>query len=140
MTLRTQDEIATRFEAIKPTDSLGFGRAALAEFMDYAHAKPFLQPEVTKAEWDGDATPLTRESVLEVMRDYMTFAWDKALGERGISANRSVDKFREWVWILGDQENLDAFERAEYAPYGKPKLKVLCQAYGFPVPEEVDDV
>lgn len=135
MTIHTQDDILIRFEAIKGQDVLGFRSEALLEFMDYEHAKGLLKKDVSRAEWNEDVSPLTREQLIKTMREYMVFAWEKALDERGISASRSVDKMGEWLWILGDREILAKFEAADYAMYGKPKLRVISEAYGFPIPE-----
>jgi len=64
------------------------------------------------------------------MRDYISFAWEKANDKRGISANRSIDHFKGWLWLLGDEEGIE-YLKANYAPYGKPGLAYTCKKYGF---------
>jgi len=66
----------------------------------------------------------------------MEFAWGKIEDHRGISANRSIEKMEAWLWLLDDEETLAALEEAPYKNYGAPKLKVICDKYGFPVPQD----
>lgn len=130
--VRSADAILARIEGFGSQDILGFRTEALAQFLTFDECKPLLKPDATP--WGAsDDTPRTREGVLKVMRDYMGFAWTKANNERGISASRSIDKFGEWLWMLGDESTIAAFEAAPYAMYGKPQLRVICDAYGFEV-------
>ena len=52
------------------------------------------------------------------------------------AAGRSVEKFTAWVWLLGDDHTLKQIESEPYAQYGAPKLKVVCDAYGFGMPTD----
>jgi hypothetical protein len=63
----------------------------------------------------------------------MAFAWGKARDHRGISASRSVEKMRTWVWLLDDPEIT-----ANYQNYGAPILRAICERYGFPIPDGDD--
>jgi len=112
---------------------LGFAAEALVEFVPFDDAAAIRNKEVTREEW-GEAKSLTREAVLDVMRDYMTFAWDKAQNHRGISASRSVTKMQAWIWLMDDPDIT-----APYQNYGAPFLRSACERYGFPIPAS-DDV
>lgn len=70
---------------------------------------------------------------MEAAVDYLKFAFGKAENHRGLSASRSVDRIGEYLWLLG--LDTDAFEAAEYAQYGVPKLKVAADRLGVPFPE-----
>lgn len=75
-------------------------------------------------------------SVEDLVKDYLPFAVDKALGHRGLSAGRSVEKMSEWLWVLGDEELLSRFSQADYPQYGVPQLEVVRQRY----PQAVQDL
>lgn len=74
---------------------------------------------------------LTDEEIIRQMKDYFDFAVDKALGQRGISASRSIAHYKAWIWLLGDDEFLQEIENSEYAPYGVPILTKIGKKYGF---------
>jgi len=121
--IRTVDEIAARVQSPLRDDVFQFERQVQMQHLPWEHAKPFLKPNVTETMWSGVYAPLTEELVLDAMKDYLPFAWEKALNHRGLSASRSVQKFRAWLWLLGDEE-MEAFARddANYAQYGVPIL------------------
>jgi hypothetical protein len=80
----------------------------------------------------------TRENIIAQLKEDVAFAFEKAIGHRGISSELMYDVIRMWNWIL--QEGLEDFD--EYADYGIPLLKATALKYGFPdrsgeyVPEE----
>lgn len=80
---------------------------------------------------DWKPEPLTRETVLKKMSDYFEYAVEKCVGQRGISASRSVEHYEEWVWLLGDDEFLREMKETEYEPYGAPILLKVAERYGF---------
>lgn len=132
---RSDDEIIAFFETVKKLDFLGTYAGDLITRLSFAKAKPYLKPEAKEAEWE--VRPRDRESVIAEMREYMDFAWEKALGHRGISAGRSIDHFKAWLWLLGDDETkafLDGDEN--YSQYGVPCLKKVCDVYGFKMPDD----
>lgn len=128
--MRTMAEIAERCRS--SDDFLGFEQSALLDFLDFEHAQPFLKPEVTPDQWKSKL--LTREAILDIMREYMQFAWEKVENHRGISASRSVTKFHAWCWILGEDEAVEICTNTEYAQYGAPILRALSERFGFPLP------
>lgn len=130
-TLRSQDEIVTHVER-RLKEPFDFQAEALIGFLDFDKVKHLLKPEVTAEQWAEDQDPYTREGVIDKMRDYFEFAVGKATGHRGISASRSVDKMRAWVWLLGEDGEIDW---DDYPQYGCPILKQVADRYEFEVPE-----
>lgn len=138
---RSQDEIVARIERLRENDRdpFGWSREVLIGYLDYEHAQPYLQDGVTEKDWaeaiaeDGDwvANPIAS------LIDYLDFAWTKALDERGLSANRSVDKIKQWLWLAGEDGLLGQFLDAPYAMYGKPQLAVVTRALA---PEKMPEV
>lgn len=134
--MRTVNEITARIHEIAGTDIFGFETPDLIGALPFSTARPWLKDTVTADSW----TPVhaTDEQVIAAMREYMSFAWQKATDHRGLSANRSIAHFRAWLWLLADTE-LVAFIDSDdhYAPYGAPILKRICEKYQFAMP--VDD-
>lgn len=133
-TMPTTDEILERCRT--NDDVFGFGLGLLASYLPFEMAREFLKPETTEADWPQ--TPLARSTVIAEMADYMEFAWEKAIDERGLSANRSIIKMQAWLFLLGDTELLAFAENdRNYPMYGKPILQRICEAYELPTPAEV---
>ena len=67
----------------------------------------------------------------------MPFACEKASGHRGISASRSIEHFRNWLWLLGDDELLE-FSGGDnnYINCGAPILKAIADKYRFDWPDD----
>jgi len=132
---RTDVEILAKIKEIEAQEHLfEFVTADLKEYLSYEAVKPFLKEGVTEKDWTHK--PKDRDSILKQMKDYMTFAWDKANNERGLSASRTMDHYTAWIWMLGDEE-VDIFGNIqEYEFYGKPQLKAICDHYGW---DDVND-
>jgi hypothetical protein len=134
--MRTIQEIKDQFNKLIPNDLLG-SCCDLLEFIPYEDAKEFLKPEVKKEDWTTKL--LDEKTVIEEMRKYMTFALGKARNHRGISASRSIDHYKNWLWLLGDEETLAFAENScNYQNYGVPILKKVCEKYGFKFPQDWD--
>jgi|WetSurSiteA1Bulk_404760.scaffolds.fasta_scaffold25735_2 hypothetical protein len=128
--MRTYEEIRRRVAEIGDRDFFGFESGDLLGALPREEL-PALALKDLPAEYKPEG--LDRESVLGRMREYMTFALDKAENHRGLSASRSISHFRAWVWLLGD-EDFKAVDWENYAPYGVPILKQICVRYEFPNP------
>lgn len=133
--MRTQDEIVARIKEVAERDLFGAEIGDLLGFLDYEHAKPWLKPEVKSEEWKpGD---LTDERAQAELVDYLSFAWDKAINHRGLSAIRSLSHMRAWLWLLGKDELLAFLETdGNFRPYGTPVLAKISEAFGYEAPEE----
>ena len=126
MTLkRTPDEIVARIEVVKSDDWLGTQQVDLIHYLPFDAAKRFLKEGVTKAEWDSRGVTSPMQEACE----YMEFAWGKANNCRGISAGRSVDHFRSWLWLMGT-DGFDKISTDEYEFYGKPVLVIAATLLG----------
>jgi hypothetical protein len=128
---RTQDEIVARIHEVKEADIFGTQVGDLLSALDFEHAKEFLKAEATEAEWSSDpAYPLTDEQLRDNAKAYLAFAVGKATGHRGLSASRSVDHYRAWVWLL-EPELFEGFEATPYEQYGVPQLKAAANILDF---------
>lgn len=123
--MRTDEEILARISAVEKEDWMGTQRNELIIRLPFAAVKPFLKNDAPEVGWE--ATGRDRETVLAEMLEYMPFAWEKANGERGISAGRSMDHYTSWVWLLGD----DLGDLSDYQFYGKDNLVRICEQYGW---------
>lgn len=126
--MRTQQEILDRIAAIKADDIFGFQSSDLIAYLDFEHAKPFINAGVTAEEWGTGRD--TRPSPADAIKSYMAFAWDKANNCRGLSAGRSVEHMKSWLWLDGKDE-LAAKLDGVYEYYGKPCLYLVCKEYGI---------
>lgn len=137
--MRAQEEIVARINAAKEEDIFGFESSDLVDALDFEHAKPFLKEEATAEGWEKrkeEIDSTTDEGVRKQISEYLTFAFDKALGHRGISASRSVSHFRAWCWLLGDDELVSFIDDDNYAQYGMPVLVAVAKKYA---PEKIPD-
>jgi len=126
--MRTQEEIVARYKDEASNDFLGTQRAELIGRLDFAHAREFLKPEATEDKWP---VPLSREDeeVRKAAVDYLPFAWEKANDCRGLSAGRSLDHYRAWFWLLGDEEMMRELA-GSHTLYGKPMLVKISEKLG----------
>lgn len=67
---------------------------------------------------------------LDAIRDYLPFAWEKANDCRGISAGRSLDHIRTWLW-LADFDDLAEKHFGDYSHYGKRQLLIASLLVDF---------
>lgn len=79
---------------------------------------------------DKQVLDLTRENVIEVLSEDLSFAFEKALHKRGLSANAMYGVIITWLWVLDDP--LQDFP--EYAHYGLPLFRAVALKYGLPNP------
>lgn len=145
--MRTQEEIVLRIRE-KAQESISFQPEVLVSYLEFEAAKEFLTdftdqlPRMTpKARWDKDGhLGYTRENVLEEARTYMAqYGWPKCQDHRSLSASRTLDKMQAWAWLLGDDdvvEQIISLSETNYAQYGAPVLKFICEHYGWPIPDD----
>ncbi len=131
---RTHEEIVARIEARTKEDFFGFETGDLIVRLPFALAKPYLKDSATEADWDR-----AEKDPLDEMREYLSFAWDKANSARGISASRSVSHCRSWLWLAGLGDLADSLED-HYEYYGKPCLVIASEVVKFPWRDHDDGV
>lgn len=128
--VRTIEEIITFYRASQQDDFFGFAGDVLLPYLPKDKVAEFAEPQESYT-----PQPLEREFILKEMHEYMEFAWGKVEDHRGISASRSVEKMTAWLWLLKDDETRAFAENgSNYAQYGAPILKKICEVYGFPIP------
>lgn len=127
---RTDNEILSRIKSLEndPADFFGFQRSDLIGYLPFESAKPFLKEGATKEDWPHHK-PRNRQSVMDDMLSYMSFAWEKANNNRGLSAARSINHMQSWLWMLGEEDAAKAIE--DYDLYGKPQLRAICEHFGW---------
>ena len=125
--MRTDAEIVERVREIEKHDWLGTERSDLVAVLPFEQAREFLKDSIKESGWKQ----LARDegAVKDRMHDYMPFAWKKANGRRGISAGRSLDHMSAWLWLLGREAAAEQVR--EYDQYGKPRLRAICEAFGW---------
>lgn len=123
---RSISEIKTRLQERDVDLPFDFGKMQLVACLPYEDAVPYLKDEVAKEDF-GEMTPDgdLRGWALGEIKWYLDFAFMKAENKRGLSAMRSVQKIREWVWLLDDEDLYREYVEAEYQPYGLPKLRLV---------------
>lgn len=127
---RTQVEIMNRINLIEKQDFFGFQSSDLIGYLDYNNALLYVNEDIkqtlTETEWDEKyKSKLTPE---EQIKDYVSFAWDKANDCRGLSASRSIEHMKAWLWLDGQDVLADRMNSI-YEYYGKTCLVVICQYY-----------
>lgn len=138
--MRTSDEIVNRINELEHDDFFGFQRSDLIPFLPFEHAKSFLKEDVTADDWKPKSAP-TKEAVKADIIAYLPFAWKKANDCRWLSAVRSLDHMKAWLWLY-DQSVYDAFapKLEDCDCYGKHQLAAISEYFGFPWREHDDDI
>lgn len=133
---RTQEEIAAQFRATRPRDFFGTEGNHLCEAMTFETAKALDIPkdDTTAAQWAEVQVLKSVEDCKAAIVDYLPFAWGKANDCRGLSANRSLEHMRGWLWLMGAagqavMEHPDFGDN--YMHYGKPALVRTSEFVGF---------
>lgn len=86
----------------------------------------FLNKPNAKEIWE-EGRLKTRQDVVDRMKNYLDFAWEKANDERGLSADRSIQHYIAWAWLIDDQlyNKLVHMYETEYREYGKNILTYI---------------
>lgn len=138
LTTRTQDQIVIRLDARTDSDPLGFEINEYLPYLDFQHARKYLNEDVTEERWKQAQG--TYVEPRQKMIDYMAFAFQKAHGQRGISANRSIQHMIAWGWLVSDEIGLEIqrlFDQ-EYDNYGLSILRKICDMLGIDRKEHGD--
>lgn len=127
---RTSAEIIARVNKLNSTgeDFFGAERGHLVYALPWNDAKQFLNDDATEASFTQMADV---EALRSAAKDYMEFAVGKMMDERGLSANRSVDHYSGWIWLLTDDETHEHYSHAPYGWYGRNQLELASSILGF---------
>lgn len=88
-----------------------------------------LNPEVLNPDNQRTVIEWTRENILAQLKDDVEFAFNKALGQRGISSSCMFAVVKMWCNAL--EEGLENFSDSDYSYYGLPLFKAVAVKYGF---------
>ena len=125
--MKSIDEIKNFMNEVEEDDFLGVMRSDSIECLSYDDAKDYLRDGVTPEEWEKDRIKSDAD-IIKKIKEYLPFAWGKANDERGISASRSIQHFRAWFFLLGEDEfykKITWMEDNDFAMYGKPILETI---------------
>ena len=135
---RTDEEILQRIKGIERLDWLGFKTQVLVVNLSFEAAKPFLKDEIAAEEWAEDTSGVGTPA--EEGAKYLPFAIGKIENERGISANRSVQKFAEWAWLDGEDDlAVQIDDDQNYGWYGDRAVRLYAEHYGLPWTREGEE-
>lgn len=126
--MRSDEEILERIEESLDEDWFCTTRPDLVCRLPYEKAKPYLRDEVTPESWT--VLSRDRDSLIEQMKSYMPFAWDKVKNQRPMSALRSLQHYKSWLWLAGDDLG-DLYEIGGFQDYGAEALRKICAHYGW---------
>lgn len=126
--MRTLEQLRKRIEYARGRDPIGL---AIHDLLVY-------DPKELKEGVEPDDLSKAKEECEKALREYMEFAFDKAINHRGLSANRSVLHFENWLWLMERDDLLPFVEDDNnYRSYGVPILKYVARAFDIPIPEEI---
>lgn len=129
--MRTLEQLRARTAAAKVWDALGLAIGDLLIF----------DPLEMDALVGHEGKPLeTAAAPAEAsLRDYLPFAFDKAINHRSISASRSFLHITNWLWLM-ERDDLLAFaeDDTNYRYYDVPILKHVARALGVPLPDAIE--
>ncbi len=128
-------------ERVKRYDMFGFAVEVVVDYVPFDKAERFYKQEFRDAVSAGEEDAPPAPDLLRNVRgflDYMSFAWEKATHQRGISAMRSVVKLSVHMAGLSRPDLADVLlDEGRYEPYGAPALIEVCDALGITVPDGV---
>ncbi|KKM56234.1 hypothetical protein LCGC14_1551890 [marine sediment metagenome] len=124
--MKTDDQILERIAYVeKKVDPIGFATSDLIFRLGYKAGKQFLKSDVTEKEYNTKLKwSKNKNDIIKEMKEYLSFAFQKATDERGISANRSLLHYQNWFWLIGDQDFADSIFK-DFSNYGLEKLKEI---------------
>ena len=130
----TVEEVDKRYDERSADDIIGFETNEYLKYMSFDKVRAIVKKDMTDDELRNILCDVSRDYMLNHMEEYMEFAWEKANGMRGISANRSIEHYVAWTWLAGDDEfsaDIDRMAWDGYCYYGKPILEMICEFYGW---------
>lgn len=147
--MRTQEELVKRAGEVLSHPI--FGDDCLQDIMMFVEREPAMKveglsvevvSEITDEQWRESemGQDLTVEAVVDQMSGYIGFAREKCEGQRGISATRSVYHYKNWLWLIADQDDraaaiLDEADNGAFdaEDYGEAFLDRVSKAFELEV-------
>ena len=130
MSGRTDEQIYERMMACRKTEILGFESAEYASRLPWSFVQEIAQEGMTEDVWESQCRHTA--PVMDVMTDYIPFAWEKANNCRGVSVMRAISHYIAWLWLEGSPEaEALAVKIEHYSAYGKPQLVLICEFLGL---------
>ena len=101
----------------------------LVSCLTYAEASTVFGPEwiLSEEKW-GEVEEWTKETIMTNMLNDLEFSFEKALGQRSISAGMMHNVMRMWMWILDDEDLLNECH-SRYNDYGLSYLNLIKERY-----------
>ena len=132
MSVPKKEEIKKRYNDREKRDFFGFEVKEYLQYTDWDFMKDKVKDGLEEKDLGKFFMEIDKNSILKQIEDYMSFAWDKANGYRGISSSRSICHFIGWIWLSGAKDfaleiELDFENNYEY--YGKDILVKICKYY-----------
>ena len=121
------------WDFVKKEDFLGTSIDVI-EFMQFEEVKErnlLKEDHIRKIEqgeelWEPAV--YNEKNIIQKIKDYLPFAWEKANDCRGISSTRSIIHFRNWFYMLGNKYTDKLVkEMNEISYYGKPWLYIISE-------------
>lgn len=130
-----QDQHHVRQKVLLSYLPLGNALRTQALHADFA-ARITVEPEAVKSEWAERQRPLRGLAVAEDMAGYLPHAVGWAVEHKTATCLRTTDYYREWLWLLGDDEILPELEADRgQTGFGAPLLNAIAEKYGLARPE-----
>ncbi len=128
--MKTDQEILARIEEVADKDWMGTQRGDLVVRLPYDLAKQYLRDDANMDADKWNTAVKELQAPMDLIKDYLEFAWDKANNCRGLSAGRSLEHILTWLWLEGyDKLVKEHFET--YDMYGKLQLVIASSLVNF---------
>ena len=121
--MKTIEEILSNYKEYKTVLDDRFGRR-LCCFLTEEQGKTIGFTVFEGYEW-GEIKEFTEENVLNQLKVDIEFGYEKAMDERGISANLMYKVVKAWLKVLEDDN-----EYPDYDDYGKEFFEKVAKQYG----------
>ncbi len=123
--VRTQKEILDRIAEHSKFDPLSMALDTLSEWVDYGHRVFAAEANISREQFEEEMA-IERQPVAVQMAMYLPLAESNAREERTIPSLRSMLHFRNWLWLVGEDELAESMLMAvEDDPFGVARLQTV---------------
>lgn len=131
---RTQDNIVSEIERQQALNlPFNFAIDDLISFLDFEHVAPFLKLKDNDADRKMWETSKETREPLQCAKDYMEFAYDKAVNRRSLSAVRNMQHLYSWLWMAEAPQEILILCNAQNlgGDYGLENLRKIARFLGL---------